>query len=165
MKILYDHQIFILQKYGGISRYHYDLIKDLNISDVEREASLLLSNNLFIQNKNVSTHYKFPPAFNLRIRNRIIDKLNLLNSRSKIKKNDFDVFHPTYYHDYFLGDRLLKNKPFIITVHDMTLEKFNLENNIIPQKTKLIKHADRIIAISEKTKQDILEYIDIDEKN
>jgi glycosyltransferase involved in cell wall biosynthesis len=164
MKILYDHQIFIRQEFGGISRYHYDLIKALNIYGVETEVSLLLSNNLFIQNKDVSSHYKFLPKFNIRIRNRIIDNLNLLNSRSKIKKNDFDVFHPTYYYDYFLDDGLLKNKPFVITVHDMILEKFNLENNIIPQKKKLIQYADRIIAISEKTKQDILECIDIEEK-
>ena len=29
MKILYDHQILIMQKYGGISRYFYELVTNL----------------------------------------------------------------------------------------------------------------------------------------
>ena len=30
MNILYDHQIFMLQEYGGISRYFHELIANLN---------------------------------------------------------------------------------------------------------------------------------------
>ena len=29
MKILYDHQIFCTQQYGGVSRYHIELTKEL----------------------------------------------------------------------------------------------------------------------------------------
>ena len=41
MKVLYDHQCFVQQQYGGISRYHYQLIKELNkLKDVEAKLSL-----------------------------------------------------------------------------------------------------------------------------
>lgn len=30
MKIYYDYQVFILQKYGGISRYFYELCTRIN---------------------------------------------------------------------------------------------------------------------------------------
>ena len=33
MKIVYDHQTFAMQRYGGISRYFYETIKDLLGSD------------------------------------------------------------------------------------------------------------------------------------
>ena len=34
MKIVYGHQIFSVQKYGGISRYFYELARNIeNISD------------------------------------------------------------------------------------------------------------------------------------
>lgn len=33
MKILYDHSIFQLQQYGGISRYFYELITRLSIKE------------------------------------------------------------------------------------------------------------------------------------
>ena len=45
MKILYDHQTFTLQKFGGISRYFYELVNELDkVSNIEPEISLLLSN-------------------------------------------------------------------------------------------------------------------------
>ena len=39
MKILYDHQIFSLQKVGGISRYFSELISHLNDKNIELEFS------------------------------------------------------------------------------------------------------------------------------
>jgi len=52
MKILYDHQIFTSQKYGGISRYFYELVRELDaISDIQYEIPLLVSNNHYISDK------------------------------------------------------------------------------------------------------------------
>ena len=33
MNILFDHQIFNIQKYGGISNYFYNLIQNLETED------------------------------------------------------------------------------------------------------------------------------------
>ena len=52
MKTLYDHQIFASQKYGGISRYFYELVRELDdVSDVQYEIPLLVSNNHYISDK------------------------------------------------------------------------------------------------------------------
>jgi len=54
MKILYDHQIFSIQKYGGISRYYFELIsrfkKDRNI---ECELACKYSENAYIHSSNL----------------------------------------------------------------------------------------------------------------
>jgi glycosyltransferase involved in cell wall biosynthesis len=80
----------------------------------------------------------------------------------KIAANNFDLFHPTFYHDYFL--KSLK-KPFIITVHDLTSFKFSdsfHEKEAVNQKMEtVIKKANRIIAVSENTKIDIIETFNI----
>ena len=39
-----------------------------------------------------------------------------------LKKQDFDVFHPTYYEPYFL--KYLQKKPYVLTVYDMIHEHF-----------------------------------------
>ncbi|MDH6306788.1 glycosyltransferase involved in cell wall biosynthesis [Parabacteroides sp. PF5-5] len=164
MKVLFDHQIFILQNYGGISRYHYDLIKYLQKCNIECELSLCLSNNHYIKNNDISSHHQLFPLFNLKIRNKIIRKINLDNSFKTLNKQEFDIFHPTYYDDYFLSKNRLKNKPFVITIHDMILEKYNIGGNEIEKKRRIAKSADKVIAISQKTKEDLLEYYDIDDK-
>ena len=37
MKILYDYQIFTEQMYGGISRYHFELAKNINLIETEKK--------------------------------------------------------------------------------------------------------------------------------
>jgi glycosyltransferase involved in cell wall biosynthesis len=96
------------------------------------------------------------------------DRINYEYSISKLKSNNFDVFHPTYYDTYFLD--YLKNKPFVLTVHDMIHEKFIelFRDDIsaqptIENKKKLITKASHIIAISENTKKDIIEIYGVSE--
>ena len=53
MNILFDHQIFILQKYGGISRYHYELNSNLNLlENCHSTISLINSENAYLSTKN-----------------------------------------------------------------------------------------------------------------
>ncbi len=36
MRVFYDYQALTMQRFGGISRYYYELIKELNcLNDVE----------------------------------------------------------------------------------------------------------------------------------
>jgi len=161
MKVLFDHQIFSLQRYGGISRYHYELLKHLPEKGVEAEVSLCLSNNYYLRQKDVSSHHQFFPNFNLRIRNNYIKKSNRIYTENKLRMQEFDVFHPTYYDDYFLEKSLLGKKPFVLTIHDMTTEKFMPNDPILSLKRKMINRASKIIAISHRTKEDILEFMNV----
>lgn len=92
-------------------------------------------------------------------------------SRSKIRQNkqecikvlksqDFDIFHPTYYDPYFL--EYIGKKPFVLTIHDMIYEKYpefcSDTDKIIKNKKILARKASKIIAVSQKTKEDIIEF-------
>lgn len=165
MKILYDHQIFTLQKYGGISRYFYELIKEFNnIENMQVETSLLLSSNYYILDKSNIRHNNFLPNKEFRGKRRFMTLINKRHSINQIKKQNFDIFHPTYYDPYFL--KYIGGRPFVLTVHDMIYEKFSeffpTEDIISENKKILVERASKIIAVSKSTKDDLIEIFDVE---
>jgi glycosyltransferase involved in cell wall biosynthesis len=165
MNILYDHQIFSTQQYGGISRYYYELIKNLGeIQNVEAQLSLLYSNNHYISQNVFFSHKGFLPDINFRGKYIIVSFINKLNSILILKKHQFDIFHPTYYDPYFL--KYLEDKPFVLTIYDMIHETFpnffNIRDKTSKFKKLLAHKAEKIIAISENTKKDITRNFGID---
>lgn len=165
MKILYDHQTFTLQKYGGISRYFYELVKGLKKDNDDTEVSLLFSNNHYISDEKYIKHYNFLPRYKFRGKQRLQNIFNKFKSKQILKKQDFDIFHPTYYDPYFLNS--IGNKPFVITIHDMIHEKFKnnfLSNDKTTEYKKLLcNKATKIIAISKNTKKDLEDIFNIEE--
>lgn len=154
-KVLFDHQIFSLQIYGGISRYFANIQQALeNKKDSSGRIGVLYSKNHYIQN------YKAPLQNFLGKRlfptQEKEYKWNKKYSKHLINGNNFDVLHPTYYEPYFL--KKLK-KPYIITVHDMIHELmpdyFPINDRAASQKREVIQSAHKIIAISETTKTDL----------
>lgn len=188
MKILYDHQIFSAQKYGGISRYFAQIISNLP-QDVQSKIALKNSNNEYLKDLKLLSpaedaifHFdKFMPRFNFKGKSYLFKIVNGINpfrsidldlstlnkdfSIELLKNQDFDIFHPTYYDDYFLD--YIGNKPFVLTIHDMIHELYPemiKDNLTIQRKAKLASKASHIIAVSEKTKNDIIELLDIKEE-
>jgi glycosyltransferase involved in cell wall biosynthesis len=171
MKILYDHQIFESQKFGGISRYFAELIK----FNPKAELSLKYSDNFYLQEE-CFKKYKilsgnigydnFILPFNFKGKGRLYRYYRKLYTNNQVisikylKKSNFDLFHPTYYDSYFLDH--LKGKPFILTVHDMIHELFPqyyLDDKFTaPNKHRLISKANAINANSEHTKKDIIRF-------
>ena len=155
MKILYDHQVFTGQKFGGISRYFFELMnhsKDL----FEYDVSGIYSENEYIKPLNL---YKiFPLKFYFRGKGRVTSLLNKSNSIRKIKKKNYDIIHPTYYDPYLL--KYIKKIPLVIDVHDMIFEKmpeyFNSNDNTAMKKRDYFIKSDVIIANSQKTKDDLI---------
>ena len=159
MRVLFDHQTFSTQKYGGISRYFFNLNAGLNASPgVSSNIATLYSENEYLKNSAIPLNNGLGKKLFKGHNNRIY-RWNRRYSAYKIRQGKFDVFHPTYYDPYFIGD--LK-KPFVLTVHDMIHElmtdQFTDNNNVIAQKKLLITKADAVIAISNHTKNDILKY-------
>jgi glycosyltransferase involved in cell wall biosynthesis len=166
MKIQYDHQIFTSQKYGGISRYFYELIKEFELlENVQTNTPLLLSNNHYISEKKYTNHIDFLPLKQFRGKQRLMNLFNKPNSMYTLKKQNFDIFHPTYYDPYFLD--YIGNKPFVLTVYDMIHEKFSDMfspfGKTSTQKKLLVEKATKVIAISESTKKDLIELFGTDE--
>lgn len=165
LRILFDHQTFSLQRYGGISRYFANLYHAAqSLTESSSTISILYSNNYYIADH--------PGALgntlgSILLKNdRKIYKWNTKYSKYLINNNNFDVFHPTYYDPYFI--EYIK-KPVVITIHDMIHERFpeyfDPGDSSAHNKRLCIEKADHIIAISAATKKDIQYFYNIpDEK-
>jgi glycosyltransferase involved in cell wall biosynthesis len=92
--------------------------------------------------------------------------LNRPQSEKLLSRQDFDIFHPTYYDTYFL--KYIDDKPFVLTIHDMIHEiypwYFPTEDRTSANKKLLAQKAARIIAVSENTKNDIVRFLGVDEE-
>jgi len=170
MKVLYDHQTFTLQTYGGISRYFYELYSRFNLSDQEATIPLMFSNNAYLNTQTSRKVKSYFPNNNFPGKFRIQETLNRWSSSREIKGQKFDIFHPTYYDPYFL--KSIGNKPFVVTFLDMIHEKFAFQykeladdKESLENKKLLLKNASKIIAISESTKNDIIEIYGVSGNN
>jgi len=164
MKVLFDNQIFILQKYGGISRYFFELMSYLNNNNFNFELPLAYSDNDYLKEKNFYSNSPLLSCEYLPFKKKIRRKVNDLKIKNVLRKQNFDLFHPTFYNPDFLKD--LGNKPFIITVYDMINELFAYQfaDDKIPEYKKLlVEKASKIIAISKSTKKDLIKLYGINE--
>lgn len=182
MRIIYDHQIFTWQNYGGISRYFCELMDQFSADPcIQYTLALRYSNNENLrQRSSLISHWSgksvfwsgWPSQVSHLIQNTTphVDPLNLFRinkfeSVRLLKKKEFDLFHPTYYDPYFL--KRLGKKPFVLTVHDMIHEIYPTyfsRWDILKKgwKKQLIENADAIIAISKNTREDILRLTNAD---
>lgn len=157
MKILFDHQAFSNQQYGGISRYFANLKQGLQQTDgVTVKLGLLFTSNAYLTDDKL----RFNSLINKKSRR---EKYNKWYCRYLLKQGKYDVFHPTYYNPYFLES---VKKPFVITVHDMIHELYphyfaTVDPLTAGYKATVITAADHIIAISESTKRDIQRFYSI----
>ncbi len=165
MKILFDHQMFSLQKYGGITKYFCELLKN-SPGKFKFNLSLLFSSNHYLKEDQYFFKKKIVPLPNIDFKGkgfleRKIYSLNKRYSRHSISLNNFDLFHPTFYDNYFF-DNLKKR--YVITVHDLIAFKFDCSykaDMYQPLMKKIIKNAERIISISHNTRKDIIETFNV----
>ena len=176
IKVLYDHQIFFSQKVGGVSRYFYELIQSAH-SNYSPNIAIKLHKNMYIGNEERSVPFLEKPPILFEQKNDILSKVkrkfNLdLDRAININKNFVleqmivfkpDIFHPTYYDDYFLDK--IGDIPFVLTIHDMTHEIFPEhflgDNKTCFYKKKLFSAAKQVIAVSKNTKKDIMEIFEV----
>ncbi len=181
MRILYDHQAFTIQKYGGISRCFVELYRNLP-KEIDAQILVHESDNVYLKDA-IGVHPKgyhynhficpwsFPGKYRLHImadifrKHKYYPEYNTNYVLEELDKGDFDIFHPTYYNDYFLAH--LNGKPFVLTIHDMIPELYSHyykpDNIQIVMKQKLAPLAKAIIAVSENTKQDIIKILGVPE--
>lgn len=157
--------MFSRQKYGGVTKYFCEMIKN-QPKEYQHSISVLFSNNQHLKD-NYSffkkIYFPLPPEESRLFGHfkKSLYNFNRLYSNYRISLNNFDIFHSTYYDPYFL--EVLK-KPYVITVHDLIFFKYkDLPNrdNEIAQMSKVIKNSNRIIAISENTKKDLIGILNI----
>lgn len=167
MKILYDHQIFSSQVFGGISRYFSELMSSFSReSQVDFELALRYSDNSYLHASEFCHCRSFFGGKRFFGRTTLINLLNGSESRRALSLGGYDLFHPTYYNPYYLD--LAASKPVVVTVYDMTHElypeMFSKRDQTVAWKKAVLEKASAIIAISESTKKDLLKYCPVDER-
>ena len=179
IRILYDHQAFDMQKFGGVSRIFAELFNEfLLLNTIEPIIPFRYTENEYLRHvSSFERQHIAQRKLNFARKNPVLRKAakafdqfdpesNLNRSKFSLSNGNFDIFHPTYYDTYFLN--YLKNKPFVLTVFDMIHEiypeYFSHDKKTIENKKKLIYSADKIICISESTKKDLLKFYDIPEE-
>lgn len=165
MKILYDYQVFYWQEYGGISRYFCELGKRLAkkelVDMVKIAAGVYVNHYLKEFPSDLILGLYLPPISNTW---RLRFFLNHTLCNIEIKQNSPDIIHETYYSVKELYKKKATQKT-VITVYDMLYEKFPhllpKSDEVCLAKKKAIERADHIICISENTKRDLLEFLQI----
>lgn len=162
MKILFDHQVFAFQKYGGVSRYFYELKNALK-NELKQDARIFAPIHVneylrFGQTEGLCSWYMPYPSKGLRHRTRLLQ--GPLDWAIKMQKPD--ILHETHYTLTYRKKKPNQSMRIVSTVHDMIFEKFPemIGDSDGRRKLKLesLNNADKIICISYKTKSDLLDF-------
>lgn len=166
MRILFDHQVFSWQTYGGISRYFAEQLRGLKaLSQEVFLPEVFFSENVYLRQFPEFQRGSIAP-FSLPGKKMLQNLLGRRASLKAIGQVSPDVFHPTYFDPYFLKTLGKRGIPFVLTVHDMIHEiyahgsqgLFSLDRNVVKNKSHLAKKAAAVIAVSEHTRQDLLRF-------
>lgn len=183
MRVLFDHQAFEMQRFGGVSRSYAELIAHLRKEDdCTCKIGIKESDNVHLKECGLDhntkplhyTHNKWLGGKKCFIGQRTLTKMllrtfgqtnNYLDVNSKyciqlLKKQNFDIFEPTFFDSYFLP--YLKDKPFVLTVHDMIPEIWGGDEPQAQQKKLLCPLAAHIHVPSQNTKKDLVNILNID---
>ncbi len=162
MRVLYDNEIFLIQKYGGATRYFYELIKRLPALKTE----VLLYMGKFINEYGLEEYSKRFVVFSGR-KIKHIPRTKLISIKLQkplferfAGKQVFDVLHQTYYADIKVKQKIKR----VITIHDFTHEKLSSNFSSLDKTAELkklaVEKSDGIICVSESTMNDLLERYD-----
>ena len=156
MRIMYDGQIFKAQAAGGISRYFSNLISRLP-QDFSPCLTISQPQKISFRNHPKLKIWKYKNS-----------KLDKYYFRAVATLGYYDIVHPTYYSLLTRQEISKYRSPVILTVYDLIHEIFRKQ--IDPsgghnkEKRKAILAADKIICISENTKEDLINWYSVPEE-
>lgn len=165
MRIAFDHQIFGWQKYGGVSRYIYELAKGLSTnSDHQVKILAPLCVNLYIAESPAGLDIAGINVPRLPRSGRAYRAINSLLVRPWLRKFNPAIVHETYYSGIRLAPRQAK---VVVTVHDMIHERFSTmfsrTDTTSREKALAVRRADHVICVSENTRRDLVELFGVSE--
>lgn len=170
VRVLFDHQTFSYQRFGGNSRYFAELIGELSkTTDVEVDLPVARSPNEYLQHapyyRGITTQRTDVRAFLATyVRNAVQTQL--------VARRPHDIYHATFYDPAAL--LAVRKAKLVVTVLDMIPEHFPeaftttgwygrlVTKRWIEGKRTLCERADAILAISEHTKRDVVDFYGIE---
>tara|TARA_B100000686_G_scaffold348727_1_gene440484 strand:+ start:179 stop:1273 length:1095 start_codon:yes stop_codon:yes gene_type:complete len=163
MKIAFDHTIFLIQKYGGVSRYFCEVFNNLKKKHQTKILSPFYQNN-FLKDYNLDVLKLKKINYIPKYSTKLLNYSNLLINTSYLKIWKPDVIHKTYYNDYKYS--FIKAKK-ILNVWDLSHEiyhdMYNKPKNWRPKRSAL-ETADHVICSSRKTQKDLINFYEFDIK-
>jgi glycosyltransferase involved in cell wall biosynthesis len=157
IRVVYDHQVFGFQEYGGVSRYFYELAKRVAATD-GFSASIVapLHVNRYLGGGGARVNGVRVPL--VPVISRLAGAANRMIAPALIRALRPSVVHETYFQKTSPAP---KGCPVVLTVYDMIHEKFagfvGLTDRTSAMKRAAVARADRIICISERTRSDLIQ--------
>jgi glycosyltransferase involved in cell wall biosynthesis len=164
VRIAYDHQIFASQKYGGISRYIFELA-DKIASTPDTEVGIIspLYVNAYLAAASSDLQVIGWKMSMIRRTGRIRRAINQLLVPSMMARFQPDIVHETYYSARRVAP---VGGKVVLTVHDMIHERFpecfSAQDTTSKQKAMAVERADHLICVSEQTRKDLIELLNVD---
>jgi glycosyltransferase involved in cell wall biosynthesis len=165
VKVAYDYQIFISQKFGGVSRYFFELANHLVAFNHERVSCLINSPvyvNGYLRNSNKDLMIKGASVPTIPKIGRIYRQINQHMSPIAFLRWWPDIVHETYYSPKSVAPTGSK---IVLTVYDMIHELypdyFSARDRTREYKKIAVERADHIICISENTQNDLIRLLGV----
>lgn len=162
--VAYDHQIFSLQRFGGISRYICEIAAGVAAQEnwTSRVVAPLHCNEHLARTSAPKFGVKLPIGKLIRP-GRMLYAFNMLaESFSSLTRADrADLIHSTYYHPPLRRRR----ERLVVTVHDMIHElfpsNFGPHNRTTKHKLRSVNEADKVICVSQSTANDLQRFFQV----
>lgn len=164
MNVVFDHQIFYLQSFGGISRYYYELAAELSRIDgfiVSVIAPFHI--NAYLQHADHS--FIRGPYFyrQFRAKGRICRGIQkLLLPHCYTLSGNADIVHETYYSMHSFGRGQFRILTVYDMIHELFASQFKDSKAVSDAKRAAVSRADHVLCISESTRQDLVRLFDVD---
>ncbi len=165
LRIAFDHQIFDLQRYGGVSRYFVEIANELALNpslQVAIEAPLHI--NEYLRSVRLPVRRTALYVGGISKVRRFAHTVNALLMPALLRRRKPDIVHRTY---YAAGQPVVRGARSVITVYDLIHERMGsgmAHDTPARDKRAAIAEADHAICISESTRRDLVEIFGIDPK-
>ncbi|MGV7698947.1 glycosyltransferase family 4 protein [Mycobacterium kansasii] len=162
MKVAFDHQIFAIQRYGGVSRYFFELASRLpadTVSEVSVVAPFYINAYLAADSARGFTHGKYLP-YTFKGAPVLVELANQFAAPFAWSNSDADILHETWHPFKPVG----KARRRVVTIFDMIHELFKppMAKLAIAAKRASVNRADHVICVSESARDDLVRLYGID---
>ncbi|MEI7784011.1 MAG: glycosyltransferase family 1 protein [Betaproteobacteria bacterium] len=168
MRIAFDHQIFGWQRFGGISRYFFELANHLAKAEAPSPECRIIC-PLFVNNYLVEAGAALQvtgvhvPA--IRRTGRFYRMINSAFAPFLLESWRPDILHETYYSNKTVAPEGCR---IVLTVfdmiHELYPEHFAAWDTTRKEKEVAVSRADHIICISENTRRDLIRLMKVPEE-
>lgn len=170
MRILYDHQMFGLQQFGGITRLFIEMMRRLSRRP---DCRIDWHRGCHADGYDVSTYrprlHRYWAYNKVPFSGKVWKNAETFNRFSfrwftRITPRQYDIYHPTYYDRSLL--KCVRVRKLALTVPDLIPEKYFMAQprfeRLLDDRRELIARADLLLVISESTRRDLLEIHRVD---